>query len=199
MSAPPTTAHVLPPTTMPSLNACLQVASLAEASGIPYIEKLAKVTVAVMELLEQRGKNKKDVKALCESIANTVVVINTMVTMHEEVGEACFKGVCAEMEAYLTSLAQDLKGEIERKHTGFKGFFKTKELQEAIQDYRTRVNDLKTDFLIHCLLTLVNQRPHRDPTLLMAEIRNKEDTAPNGEFVIRIATKHVLFFFFYQL
>ncbi len=39
---------------MPGLNACLQVASLAEASGIPYIEKLAKVVVVVMELLEVR-------------------------------------------------------------------------------------------------------------------------------------------------
>ncbi|KAK0218481.1 hypothetical protein EDD85DRAFT_961502 [Armillaria nabsnona] len=168
---------------MPSLNACLQVASLAEASGIPYIEKLAKVTVAVIELLEQRGKNKKDVKALCESIANTVVVINTVVTMHEEMGAVCFKDVCAEMEEYLTRLAQDLKGEIERKHTGFKGLFKTKELQEAIQDYRIRVNDLKTDFLIHCLLMLVNQGTQRDPTLLMAKTQNKEDTAPNGEFL----------------
>ncbi|KAK0462815.1 hypothetical protein IW261DRAFT_1427464 [Armillaria novae-zelandiae] len=152
---------------MPALNACTQVASLVEASGIPYIEKLAKVTVAVLELLEnstlpsvwQRGKNQKDVKTLCESIANTVVVINTVVTMNEEVGAVCFKDICAEME------------------DGMKGFFKTNELQETIQDFRIRINDLKTDFM-------------RDLTRLMAEIQNKEDSAPNREFVIRIATKH---------
>ncbi len=39
---------------MPALSATLQVASLIEASGIPYIEKLAKVAVAVIELLEVR-------------------------------------------------------------------------------------------------------------------------------------------------
>ncbi|PBK84455.1 hypothetical protein ARMGADRAFT_1037174 [Armillaria gallica] len=174
------------------------VASLTEASGIPYIEKLAKVTVAIMELLEQRGKNKKDIKALCESIVNTVVVINTMVTMHEEMGAVCFKDVCAEMEEYLTSLAQDLKGEIECKHTGIKGFFKTKDLQDAIQDYRIHVNDLKTDFLVlfriqssaeHILTMAFHRftRTQREPTLLMAEIQNKEDTPWNGEFVILIA------------
>ncbi|KAK0185325.1 hypothetical protein F5146DRAFT_1167000 [Armillaria mellea] len=37
---------------MPALNASLQVASLVEASGVPYVEKLAKVAVAVIELLE---------------------------------------------------------------------------------------------------------------------------------------------------
>lgn len=37
---------------MPALNASLQVASLVEASGVPYVEKLAKAAVAVIELLE---------------------------------------------------------------------------------------------------------------------------------------------------
>ncbi|KAK0479496.1 hypothetical protein IW261DRAFT_1607847 [Armillaria novae-zelandiae] len=77
---------------MPAVNACTQVASLAEASGIPYIEKLAKVTVAVLELLEVGVRNQKDVKTLCESIANTVVVINTVVTMNEEVGGGVLQG-----------------------------------------------------------------------------------------------------------
>ncbi|KAK0491744.1 hypothetical protein EDD18DRAFT_1186140, partial [Armillaria luteobubalina] len=99
--ASPSTAKVLQTTTMPALNACLQVARIAEASGIPYIEKLTKVTIAIMELLEQRGRNKKDVKALCKSIANTVVVINTVVSMNEELGVACFKEICGDMEEYL--------------------------------------------------------------------------------------------------
>ncbi|KAK0429837.1 hypothetical protein EV421DRAFT_1863806 [Armillaria borealis] len=186
---------------MPSLNACLKVANLAEASGIPYIEKLAKIVVVVMELLEQRGKNKKDVKALCESIANTVVVVNTVVSMYEEVGAAYFTSICEEMEEYLTSLAEDLKSEVKSKHHGIKGFFSTKELRNAIQDYRIRVNDLKTDFLIHVTsdsrLALVDvQATQRDSMRLMAEIRNKQNTALEGEFVIRIATKPVVFFFF---
>ncbi len=39
---------------MPALNASLKVARIAEASGVPYLEKLAKVAVAVLELLEVR-------------------------------------------------------------------------------------------------------------------------------------------------
>ncbi len=42
---------------MPALNVCLQVANIAEASGVPYVEKLAKVAVAVFELLEVRTQS----------------------------------------------------------------------------------------------------------------------------------------------
>lgn len=39
-------------TTMPALKASLTVARIAEASGAPYIGKLAKVAVVIFELLE---------------------------------------------------------------------------------------------------------------------------------------------------
>ncbi|KAK0466643.1 hypothetical protein IW261DRAFT_1521104 [Armillaria novae-zelandiae] len=182
---------------MPNLNACLQVASLAEASGIPYIEKLAKVVVVVIELLEQRGNNKKDVKALCESIANTVVVINTVVRMHEEVGAAYFTSICTEMEIYLTSLAEDLKREVKSKNHGIKGLFRTKELRDAIQTYRIRVNDLKTDFFGDSQLVLVDiQATQTESMHLMAEIRNKQNTALEEEFVIRFAINLPALLFF---
>ncbi|SJL04294.1 uncharacterized protein ARMOST_07655 [Armillaria ostoyae] len=91
------------------LNASLQVASLVEASNIPYVEKLAKVSVAVIELLEKKAKNKEDVKELCESITNTVDVIKALVSMHGEQGAAYFKDICTEMERYLTGIADNLK------------------------------------------------------------------------------------------
>ncbi len=117
-------------------------------------------------------------------------------------------------------MAQDLKREIKSKHHGIKGLFSTKELRDAIQDYRLRVNDLKADFLvlfsflfspkdilimgvlqIHVTgdsrLVLVDvQATQRDSMRLMAEIRDKQNTALEGEFVIRIATKHAGAFFF---
>ncbi|KAK0491724.1 hypothetical protein EDD18DRAFT_1416029 [Armillaria luteobubalina] len=186
---------------MPSLNACLQVASLAKALGIPYIEKLAKVVVVIMELLEQRGNTKKDVKALCKSIANTVIAINTVVKMHEEVRAAYFMSICAEMEEYLMSLVEDLKREVKSKHHGIKGLFSTKELRDAIQDYRTRVTDLKTDFLIHigsesCLLLVDIQATQSDLKQLIAEIWNKQNTALEEEYAICTATKPMVLFFF---
>ncbi|KAK0450488.1 uncharacterized protein EV420DRAFT_1482695 [Desarmillaria tabescens] len=169
-----------PPSCRPSMPV-----SKFPASGTPYIEKLAKVVVVVMEFLElrmpQRGKNKKDIKELCEGIANTVVVINTM----------------------LKSSAQNLKRKTEGKHSGIEGFFNTKESRDAIQDYRIRVDNLKTNFLglscvmlsgrrysdndilqIHvmgnCLLVLVELRhTQRDLMHPMAKVRIIEDAAPN--------------------
>ncbi len=51
-SASPSTAQVLPPTTMSALNVFLEVAEIAEASSVPYLENVAKVVVVIFELLE---------------------------------------------------------------------------------------------------------------------------------------------------
>ncbi|SJL02816.1 uncharacterized protein ARMOST_06153 [Armillaria ostoyae] len=150
---------------MPALNASLQVASLVEASGVPYIEKLAKVTVAVIELLEKKAKNKEDVKELCQSITDTVAVIESLI----------------EMERYLTSIACDLK-DVQGKHRGFKGFLNVNKFQDTIQGYKKRVDDLKMDFLIHItgdsMLALIEM--HR----MLTEMGNAKETASKKGTVI---------------
>ncbi|KAK0436261.1 hypothetical protein EV421DRAFT_1132448 [Armillaria borealis] len=71
---------LLAPTTMPALNACLQVARLAEAGGdsVLHLVNVAKVTVLVFRLLDQKAKNKESAKELCESIANTSIPLPTV-------------------------------------------------------------------------------------------------------------------------
>ncbi|PBK84417.1 hypothetical protein ARMGADRAFT_1018540 [Armillaria gallica] len=135
---------------MPALNVCLQVANIAEASGVPYVEKLAKVAVAVFELLEKKGKNMKDARELSESIANTIIVIDTLVGMHGERAGPYFEDICGAMAEYLDSIARDLK-DAQQKHRGIKGIFNVDEFRDAIQVYRKRVDDLRTDFLIHLM------------------------------------------------
>ncbi|KAK0185321.1 hypothetical protein F5146DRAFT_1072392 [Armillaria mellea] len=135
---------------MPALNICLQVANIAEASGVPYLEKLAKIAVTVFELLEKKGKNKEDAKELSESIANTIIVIDTLVRMHGERAGPYFEDVCVAMAEYLSRIAQDLK-DAQRKQRSIKGIFNVDEFRGAIQVYRKRVDDLKIDFLIHLM------------------------------------------------
>ncbi|KAK0450470.1 uncharacterized protein EV420DRAFT_1561967 [Desarmillaria tabescens] len=133
---------------MSALNASLQVANIVEASGIPYVENLAKLAVAVIELLEKKGKNREDVKELCESINNTVAVIQTLVAKHGERGAAYFKGICSEMIEYLSGMSHDLQ-DMQGKHRGIKGIFNVNKIQDKIKGYKRRVDDLKMDFLIH--------------------------------------------------
>ncbi|KAK0218480.1 hypothetical protein EDD85DRAFT_355050 [Armillaria nabsnona] len=169
---------------MSALNACLKVAQIAEASSVPYLENVAKVAVVIFELLEQKGKNKEDAKELCESIANTIVIIDTLVRMQGERGAPYFMGICGEMEGYLQGMAQDLK-DTKRKHHGIRGVFSVNEFRDAIQAYRKRVDDLKMDFLIYVT---------SDCLLEVKRIRHSEE-----DFVIRIPKKtaaiSALFFF----
>ncbi|KAK0450495.1 uncharacterized protein EV420DRAFT_1562081, partial [Desarmillaria tabescens] len=119
-SASPSTARFLPlTTTMPDLDVCLQVARLAEAvsDNVPYVESVAKAAVIIFELLQQMGKNKEDAKELYESIANMIIIIDTLVRFKGEQGVSCFIDICGEMEGYLQAMAQDMK-DLQRKHRG---------------------------------------------------------------------------------
>ncbi|KAK0491736.1 hypothetical protein EDD18DRAFT_1334595 [Armillaria luteobubalina] len=136
---------------MSPLNACLKVAKIAEASSAPYLENVAKVAVVVFELLKQKGKNKKDAKELCESIADTIVVIEDLVRMHGDQDTSCYIEICGEMETYLQRMAQDIK-DYKLKHRGLRGVFCVYDFKEAIKSYRRRVVDLKTDFVVMFLL-----------------------------------------------
>ncbi|PBK65333.1 hypothetical protein ARMSODRAFT_1006694 [Armillaria solidipes] len=181
---------------MPALNACLKVANIAEASGVPYVENVAKVAVVVFKLLEQKGKNKKSAEELCESIADTIVVIDTLVHMQGERGTSCYIDICGEMERYLESMAQDIK-DIKLKHRGLKGVFCVDEFRDAIQAYRRRVDDLKMDFVIHsvgdCHLEVTQMHSLLKNAVAQAVVRYPE------EFVFRISKKSAAitaFFFF---
>ncbi|KAK0479506.1 hypothetical protein IW261DRAFT_1593530 [Armillaria novae-zelandiae] len=169
---------------MSTLSACLKVARIAEASSVPYLENVAKVAVVIFELLEQAGKNQKDAKELCESIANTIVVIDTLVHMQGERGAAYFMGICGEMEKYLQGMAKDIK-DITRKQSRIKGVFKVDESRDAIQAYRKRVDDLKTDFLIHvtgdCLLGIMQMNCLLKDLTAQIVVHHLED-----DFVIRV-------------
>ncbi|KAK0436263.1 hypothetical protein EV421DRAFT_1132554 [Armillaria borealis] len=154
---------------MPTLNVFLKIAEIAEASSVPYLENVAKVAIVIFELLEQKGKNKEDAKELCESIANTIVVIDTLVRMQGEREAPYFMGICEEMEGYLQGMTQDLK-DTKRKHRGIKGVFNVDEFRDAIQAYRKRVDDLKMDFLIYvtsdCLFEVKQMRHSEEDVVI---------------------------------
>ncbi|KAK0207294.1 hypothetical protein IW262DRAFT_1302889 [Armillaria fumosa] len=181
---------------MSPLNACLKVANIAEASSVPYLENVAKVAVVVFELLKQKGKNKKEAKELCESIADTIVVIDTLVRMHGDQDTSCYIDICGEMETYLQRMAQDIK-DFKVKHRGLRGVFCVDDFRDAIQSYRRRVDDLKTDFLIHsmgnCNLKVTQMH------CLWLNTMPQAVGCHSDEFVFRIPKKPVaitaLFFF----
>ncbi|SJL02815.1 uncharacterized protein ARMOST_06152 [Armillaria ostoyae] len=180
---------------MPALNACLQVARLAEATGdsVPYLESVAKVAVLVFKLLDarftilhhtdQKAKIKESAKELCESIANTIVVINDLVRMQGEGETSCYIDICGEMEGYLQGMAQNLK-DIKRKHRGIKGLFSVDDYRDAIQAYRRRVDNLKTDFLIYsvgdCRLEVTQIHSLLKNAMTQAAERHSEDVSGQG-------------------
>ncbi|PBK65233.1 hypothetical protein ARMSODRAFT_438686 [Armillaria solidipes] len=167
---------------MQPVSSCALIAKLAEATGVPYLENLAKVAVVVIELLDKVKTNKHRAKELAESVANTITVINSHVTGRKgERRSEYFADICSEMERCLSGIAEHLNNET-RKQRGLKG------LLDAIESYRRQIEDLKMDFLIHitsdCLLMQYD---------LMAEVRTTNRAGPRDEIVIHIPIHHARF------
>ncbi|PBK84476.1 hypothetical protein ARMGADRAFT_1132933 [Armillaria gallica] len=137
-------------TTTMSLSTSLKLARIAADSGAPYVGNLAKVAAAIMELLEAKGKNKAATKELCESITDTIVVVDTLIKMQGETGETHFKEICLEMERYLGLIIQGLK-DAQRKQHGFKGILNAPEFKATIESYGRRVDHLRIDFLLQVM------------------------------------------------
>ncbi|KAK0432485.1 hypothetical protein EV421DRAFT_1848541 [Armillaria borealis] len=133
---------------MAPFSAGVVVAKIAEASGVPYLQNVAKAAVVVIELLEKVKTNKHEAKELCESIANTVTVINSHAAGKKgEQRTEYFADICSEMERCLSDIEEQLNNE-RRKRRRLKGFVNANDFHDAIKTYRRRVEDLKTDFLV---------------------------------------------------
>ncbi|KAK0218498.1 hypothetical protein EDD85DRAFT_942352 [Armillaria nabsnona] len=137
-----------------------KIAHIAEYSSVPYVENLAKTAIIFMKLLETKDKDREEITELCESIANTIVVMDTVTRMEGGMGEAYFKDISMEMEQYLEVIIRDISPEIPgyppqtapdqtNTPTDITGALKANELRDDIQAYRKRIDDLKVDFLIH--------------------------------------------------
>ncbi|KAK0466639.1 hypothetical protein IW261DRAFT_1521088 [Armillaria novae-zelandiae] len=164
-------------------------------SGAPYVGSLAKVATAILDLLEAKGKNKKTTKELCDSIANTIVVVDTLIKMQRDTGEIHFKDVCLEMERYLDCISQELK-DAQRKQRGIMGVFDAPEFKATIKTYGKRVHDLKVDFLLQvmgdCKLALNDISCQLQD--LIAETQSMKDTASKEVRVIRTVIRQTAYY-----
>ncbi|KAK0481009.1 hypothetical protein EDD18DRAFT_1113373 [Armillaria luteobubalina] len=98
-------AHALPPGTTPTLNTCFKVADIAEASGVPYLEDVAKFvspslnlwTLPLMCFVEE-DENKESTKELFANFASipsdavSVWLSVGACPLEEKRGEKCRQG-----------------------------------------------------------------------------------------------------------
>ncbi|KAK0449626.1 uncharacterized protein EV420DRAFT_779691 [Desarmillaria tabescens] len=135
-----------------NLETWIQIAKVAATAGemapFPYIKGLCGCVVLILEAIQKADTNDEDLLDLAESIEKTVEMIQNAVIEHGESGALRFRGVCAELEIYLTNLLTELNS-TRRKSRGFKRFLKTNKVSDAVTGYQERVRAIKADFLIH--------------------------------------------------
>ncbi|KAK0462813.1 hypothetical protein IW261DRAFT_1527130 [Armillaria novae-zelandiae] len=156
---------------MSALNVCLKVANIAEASG-------SAVAVVVFKLLELPRRSVK-------ASQTRLLVIDTLVRMHGDHDTSCYIDICGEMETYLKGIAQEIK-DFKLKHRGLRGVFCVDDFRDVIQSYKRRVEDLKTDFVIHSVVDC-NLKVTQMHGVMMAQAAVHHP----DEFVFRIPKKPV--------
>ncbi|KAK0471993.1 hypothetical protein IW261DRAFT_821017 [Armillaria novae-zelandiae] len=136
-----------------NIGAWIQFAKLAAAAGemapFPYIKGVAGCIVTILEIIELAGKNNKDLQDLAESIGTTIRIIKETVQAHGDTSAIHFRDICVEIQKFLESLIVELNGTQRMlKSKTITQFLTTKKVSGAIDGYKRRVNDIKTDFLV---------------------------------------------------
>ncbi|KAJ7572358.1 hypothetical protein C8J56DRAFT_1035349 [Mycena floridula] len=95
------------------------------------------------------GQNKKDFKEMTRSLLETVQVLQEAVDSGRG-DTSMFKEFCFDFEQILGSLAQEIQAQANsRGQRGILGIFKANKVRDKVDEYRRRIELLKSNFSLH--------------------------------------------------
>ncbi|KAJ7201878.1 hypothetical protein GGX14DRAFT_464160 [Mycena pura] len=127
------------------------VAAGAEFIPLPYLRAAFGTVVVLLETVDKMKKNRDDLRDLCASTFEIVLILRTEISAHgQEVGPR-FMSLCEDLTAFLHMLQTGLENLIQRRATvrgRLKEFISTASIRDRIERYRNRVDELRSNFLL---------------------------------------------------
>ncbi|KAK0211631.1 hypothetical protein IW262DRAFT_1413476 [Armillaria fumosa] len=140
----------------------IQIAKFTQAAGemapFPYIKGAAGCVVMILEAIEKAGKNDKDLRALADDIGTTIEIVKESIEAHGISSATHFKAVCGDFQTYLENLLSNLdttQHNLDGKR--FKHFLKAlkaRKIADTINDYKQRMNNIKSDYIVRGITDL---------------------------------------------
>ncbi|PBL04619.1 hypothetical protein ARMGADRAFT_57645 [Armillaria gallica] len=135
-----------------NIGAWIQLAKLTAAAGemapFPYIKGIAGCIATILEVIELAGKNNENLQDLAESIRMTMRIITETVDAHGGTSATHFRGVCEDLQKYLEGLTTELNvTRLNLESKSITRFLTTKKVSVAIDGYKQRVSNIKTNYL----------------------------------------------------
>ncbi|KAJ7657180.1 hypothetical protein DFH06DRAFT_458900 [Mycena polygramma] len=127
------------------------VAAGAEFVPAPYVRAAFSIVVAVLEIVEKVKKNRDDLRDLCAGIVEIVRLIRDEMSAHNSLANKRLMGLCENFIAFLGLLESGLKRLILGR-SGVRGrlkeLFGAASVGDQIERYKTRINELRANFLL---------------------------------------------------
>ncbi|KAJ7452545.1 hypothetical protein FB451DRAFT_1145201 [Mycena latifolia] len=134
-----------------SLMTAKAVTAAAECIPFPYVKGVFGTVVTILETVEKVKKNRDDLKELCDNIMEIIRVVQVQLTAHDDTAVVKFKGLCEDLENVLQDVLKAVK-ELQMKDQGLSGRFKEVlklgSTADEISGYRTRIQELRLNFLV---------------------------------------------------
>ncbi|KAJ7467683.1 hypothetical protein FB451DRAFT_1369325 [Mycena latifolia] len=134
-----------------SLTTAKAVTAAAECIPFPYVKGVFGTVVVILETVEKVKKNRDDLKELCENIMEIISIIQDQLSSHGDTAAVKFKGLCEDLEGVLHGVLNAVK-QLQTKPRSFTARFKEvmklKNTSDEISGHRTRIQELRLNFLV---------------------------------------------------
>ncbi|KAJ7020941.1 P-loop containing nucleoside triphosphate hydrolase protein [Mycena alexandri] len=103
----------------PAILTARTITAAAECAPFPYIKGVSGTVVILLETVQKVKKNREDLKELCDSTTEIVMIIHDQILAHANTAVK-FKAMCEELESYLATVILA----VQNLHNPSKGFRK---------------------------------------------------------------------------
>ncbi|KAJ7245210.1 hypothetical protein C8J57DRAFT_1524333 [Mycena rebaudengoi] len=167
MTTPQTTPPPGPPGTSSSpdwlenlILTAKTITATAEWLPFPYIKGALGPVIPILEAVQKMTKNRDDFEELCENIVSTVQVLQEKISCHGVDGTSSLQQFCGHLEHLLDEIQLKV-GQIQKRQKNrvlgrFQEFSKSTSIGDELARYKTRLEKLRSDFIVSLLLPIVS-------------------------------------------
>ncbi|KAJ7278550.1 hypothetical protein C8J57DRAFT_165428 [Mycena rebaudengoi] len=129
----------------------------AELMPFPYVKGALGPVIPILEAVQKMRKNREDFEELCESIVSTVTILEK-IAPHGADATSSLKRLCEDLRGLLQEI--ELKvGQIQKNQKNrvsgiLKEFIKSTSIGDELDRYKTRVEQLRSDFMLMSMAQL---------------------------------------------
>ncbi|KAJ7772215.1 hypothetical protein B0H16DRAFT_1512687 [Mycena metata] len=154
------------------------IAAGADFVPLPYARAALGTLVVLLETVDKIKKNREDLRDLCASTVEIVLILRNEIRNNGESAGSRFAGFCEDFMAFLSILQTGLENLIAGRR-GVRGrlkeFVGATSIADQIERYKIRVNELRSNFL---LLTALET--HRKVANISTSMAPVQDTVFDG-------------------